>query len=78
VDLQLSYCHARLALLLQISQTRLGASAVLNAGLLPAIIASGLFATDPDLGVGEFFCHVSHGSLLTILDIEGPGALAKV
>jgi nuclear pore complex protein Nup205 len=54
IDMQLSYCHAKLALLLQISQTRLGAVAVLNSGLLHSIKISGLFTTDPDLGVGEF------------------------
>jgi nuclear pore complex protein Nup205 len=52
--MQLSYCHAKLALLLQISQTRLGAVTVLNSGLLHSIKVSGLFAVDPDLGVGEF------------------------
>lgn len=54
VDLQLSYCHARLGLLLSLSQTRFGAAAVLNAGLFHAIKLSGLFATDPDLGVGMY------------------------
>ncbi len=52
--MQLSYCHAKLALLLQISQTRLGAVTVLNSGLLHSIKVSGLFAVDPDLGVGGF------------------------
>lgn len=51
-DMQLSYCHAKLALLLQISQTRLGSVAVLNAGLLHSVKVSGLFTIDPDLGVG--------------------------
>lgn len=53
VDLQLSYCNAKLALLLQIAQTRFGAATVLNAGLFHAIKESGLFVVDPDLGVGE-------------------------
>ncbi|PBP25297.1 nuclear pore complex subunit [Diplocarpon rosae] len=61
VDMYLSYCHARLALLLSLSHTRLGASAVLNAGLFHIVKASGLFAIDPDLGV----------------DIGGPGAVDK-
>ncbi|KAE8442005.1 hypothetical protein EG329_003941 [Mollisiaceae sp. DMI_Dod_QoI] len=61
VDMQLSYFHARLALLQSLSQTRFGAAAVLNAGLFHAVKLSGLFATDPDLGV----------------DIDGPGALTK-
>ncbi|KAH8801581.1 nucleoporin Nup186/Nup192/Nup205 [Xylogone sp. PMI_703] len=51
VDAQLSCFNARLALLLQISQTRAGATAVLNSGLFNAVKVSGLFATDPDLGV---------------------------
>ncbi|TVY84878.1 Nucleoporin [Lachnellula suecica] len=61
VDIQLSYCNAKLALLLQISQTRFGAATVLNAGLFHAIRESGLFIIDPDLGV----------------DIEGPNAVSK-
>lgn len=55
VDMQLAYCNARLALLLHLSQTRFGAAAVLNAGLFHAINQSGLFATDPDLGVSMYF-----------------------
>lgn len=51
--MQLSYCNAKLALLLQIAQTRFGAATVLNAGLFNAIKESGLFAIDPDLGVGK-------------------------
>ena len=52
LDLQLSYCNAKLALLLQLAQTRFGAATVLNAGLFHAIKESGLFVIDPDLGVG--------------------------
>lgn len=52
--MQLSYCHARLALLLSLSRTRHGAAAVLNAGLFHSVKLSGLFATDPDLGVGKY------------------------
>ena len=51
--MQLSYCHARFVLLLHISQTRVGATAVLNAGLFHSIQASGFFSMDPDLGVGK-------------------------
>ncbi|TVY45708.1 Nucleoporin [Lachnellula occidentalis] len=61
VDLQLSYCNAKLALLLQIAQTRFGAATVLNAGLFHAIKESGLFVVDPDLGV----------------DIEGSDVISK-
>lgn len=52
VDMIMSYCNARLALLLHISQTRFGAAAVLNAGLFHSIQESALFSRDPDLGVG--------------------------
>ncbi|KAG9234772.1 nucleoporin Nup186/Nup192/Nup205 [Amylocarpus encephaloides] len=61
LDMTLSCCKARLAVLLQISQTRFGASTVLNAGLFHSIKESSLFSTDPDLGV----------------DIAGPDALSK-
>ena len=65
IDLHLAYCHARLTLLLHISQTRFGATAVLNAGLYHSIQASGLFATDPDLGIGEAFPHFLKSLSLT-------------
>ncbi|KAF1996759.1 hypothetical protein P154DRAFT_472086 [Amniculicola lignicola CBS 123094] len=47
----LSYYDASLALLLRISQTRLGAAYVLNAGLFPAIRESNIFDVDPDIGL---------------------------
>ncbi|KAJ8111259.1 hypothetical protein OPT61_g6106 [Boeremia exigua] len=47
----LSYYDASLALLLRISQSRLGAAYVLNAGLFPAIRDSQIFAVDPDIGL---------------------------
>ncbi|KAI8932148.1 hypothetical protein NX059_011031 [Plenodomus lindquistii] len=47
----LSYYDASLALLLRISQSRLGAAYVLNAGLFPAIRDSHIFAVDPDIGL---------------------------
>jgi hypothetical protein len=53
ISLQLSYFHARLALLLHVAQSRLGASAVLTAGLFHSVKLSGLFAIDPELGVGR-------------------------
>ena len=31
----------------------MGAMHVMNAGIFPAIHASGLFSVDPDIGVGE-------------------------
>jgi nuclear pore complex protein Nup205 len=48
-----SYHVTKLALLLQISQTRYGASAVLNAGFFHAVKESGLFSMDPDLRFGK-------------------------
>jgi len=75
--MQLSYFHAKVALLLQISQTRLGAVVVLNSGLLHSVKVSGLFAIDPDLGVGEFLFHHHQCTLLTNPDIEGPDAVTK-
>lgn len=77
VDLYLSYCHARLALLLSFSQTRFGAAAVLNAGLFHVVGASGLFAIDPDLGVGAFRLLETYVPTLICLDIDGPGSMGK-
>ncbi|KAL1956015.1 hypothetical protein VTO42DRAFT_7830 [Malbranchea cinnamomea] len=57
----LVFYEAQLALLLQLSQTRLGAMYVLEAGLFQAVKDSQLFAVDPDIG----------------LDIENPDALRK-
>lgn len=57
----LSYYDASLALLLRISQSRLGAAYVLNAGLFPAIRDSQIFAVDPDIG----------------LEFDNPNALKK-
>ncbi|POS87792.1 hypothetical protein EPUL_001653 [Erysiphe pulchra] len=50
-DIYLSYCHAKFALLQEISQNRFGATAVCNVDIFNAIEDSGLFAVDPDLGV---------------------------
>jgi len=47
----LSYYDASLALLVRVSQSRLGAAYVLNAGLFAAIRDSRLFAVDPDIGL---------------------------
>lgn len=48
----LAYYDAKLSLLLRISQSKLGAAQVMNAGIFQAVRASGLFALDPDLGLG--------------------------
>jgi nuclear pore complex protein Nup205 len=53
LELQVAYCQAKLALLLQISQTRFGATAIINAGLFQSVKASRLFSVDPDLGAGK-------------------------
>ncbi|EDO00752.1 hypothetical protein SS1G_03225 [Sclerotinia sclerotiorum 1980 UF-70] len=47
----LSDFYARLALLVHISQTRAGATAVLNSGLFHSILVSGLFSIDTDLEI---------------------------
>lgn len=55
------FYKAKLALLLSLARTRIGAGHVINAGLFNAVATSGLFATDPDLG----------------LDIDSPDALTR-
>ncbi|KAI1860218.1 hypothetical protein JX265_010142 [Neoarthrinium moseri] len=50
---QLHYEDAKLALLLQLCQTREGAKNVLHANLFRAIEVSGLFAADPELQVNS-------------------------
>ncbi|EXJ78823.1 hypothetical protein A1O1_09225 [Capronia coronata CBS 617.96] len=47
----LSIFEARMLLLLQLSRTREGASAILDAGLMAATRESMLFRADPDLGI---------------------------
>ncbi|CRK06201.1 hypothetical protein BN1723_001695 [Verticillium longisporum] len=46
---QETYLSSKLALLLQLAQTRIGAKYVLHANLLRALELSGLFAADPEL-----------------------------
>lgn len=48
----LAYYDAKLSLLLRVSQSKLGAAYVMGSGLFQAVRASGLFAVDPDLGLG--------------------------
>lgn len=69
MSLQLFYCNLKLALLLHISQSRFGAATVLNAGLFHSIKVSGLFATDPDLGIDidDENAIIKHYELLTSL-----------
>lgn len=52
--LLLSYYEALLSLLQQLSQTKIGAIHVLNAGLFQAVRESQLFAADPDIGIGWY------------------------
>jgi nuclear pore complex protein Nup205 len=61
IPILLSYYKSILTLLLTLSQSRLGATHVLNAGLFSSIKSSGLFATDPDIG----------------LDVENPDAILR-
>ncbi|KAI9775555.1 MAG: hypothetical protein M1839_001033 [Geoglossum umbratile] len=51
IPLLFSYYEAKLSLLLRISQTRAGATYVLNAGLFQSVRDSQLFSIDPDLGL---------------------------
>ena len=51
MPLLLSYYDSKLALLLTLSQTRVGAAQIVNAGLFQMVRASGLFAADPDFGI---------------------------
>ncbi|MCJ1380040.1 hypothetical protein MMC17_003143 [Xylographa soralifera] len=57
----IDYYETKFSLLLTISQSRLGATQVMNAGLFSSVRLSGLFATDFDLG----------------LDIDNPQATQK-
>ncbi|EDN05953.1 hypothetical protein HCAG_02556 [Histoplasma mississippiense (nom. inval.)] len=57
----LVYYDAHLSLLQQLSQSRIGAERILDAGLFQAVKESQLFATDPDIGI----------------DIGNPDALRK-
>jgi nuclear pore complex protein Nup205 len=49
----LVFYEAQLALLEQLSQTRAGATHLLDAGLFEAVKESQLFAADPDIGLGN-------------------------
>jgi nuclear pore complex protein Nup205 len=60
IHLALAHYNAQLSLLLQVSQTRLGATHILNVGLFNAIRQSQLFAADPDIGVGEYSSKLDH------------------
>ena len=53
VPLLLSFYRSKLSLLLTISHSRTGANQVMTAGLFETVRESGLFAVDPDLGLGK-------------------------
>jgi nuclear pore complex protein Nup205 len=46
------FYEAQLAMLEQLSQTRTGATQLLDAGLFEAVRDSQLFSADPDIGLG--------------------------
>ncbi|KAL8700464.1 MAG: hypothetical protein Q9224_000954 [Gallowayella concinna] len=89
IPLLLTNYKTKLALLLTLSQTRAGATHVINAGLFPTIRDSGLFSVDPDLGIGTllFGPHCSSSSpcaaptnkaiALEDIAIDNANALAK-
>lgn len=72
----LSFYTAGLTLLLRISQSRHGAAQVMNAGLFNAIRESGLFAADPDIGLGTYqLLPLMLDQANNIPDIDNPAAL---
>jgi nuclear pore complex protein Nup205 len=74
------YLTAKLALLLQIAQTRQGAKYVLQAGLFRALELAGVFAADPELEVDaeDIRALEKHYSLLVALArIVGAAVLAR-
>jgi nuclear pore complex protein Nup205 len=80
VSVLLSHYDASLALLLRISQSRLGAAHVLNAGLFAKIRASGLFATDADIGLGlddSDALGKYHALMLSVLRVVNTAVLAR-
>ncbi|KAL8824797.1 MAG: hypothetical protein Q9170_008039 [Blastenia crenularia] len=75
--LLLAYYDSKLALLLTLSQTRHGATQIMNAGLFQMVRDSGLFSVDPDIGIGTMHTLICFDSPLTIVAIDNPDALAK-
>ena len=66
VALLLSYYKSKLSLLLTVSLSRAGAASLMNAGIFSAVRGSGLFSTDPDLGLGMLFVLLVKSGLLTM------------
>ena len=77
VPLLLSYYKGKLSLLLRISQTRLGAGLLFDAGLFQAVQESGLFSVDPDIGIGKLASQSTCRTWLIHTDIDNPEALKK-
>ncbi|KAL9603047.1 MAG: hypothetical protein Q9219_001411 [cf. Caloplaca sp. 3 TL-2023] len=76
--LLLAYYDSKLALLLTLSQTRHGATQVINAGLFQMVRDSGLFSVDPDLGICTSNIHAFSSAWdLTAVAIDNTHALAK-
>ncbi|KAK1831758.1 nucleoporin Nup186/Nup192/Nup205 [Podospora conica] len=74
------YGAAKLALVLQLCQTRAGAKHVVQAGLFRALEASGVFAADPELeiGAGDVRGLERHyGLLVTLARIVGAAVVAR-
>ena len=76
VSLLLSHYKCKLSLLLTISQSRSGATEVLNAGLFSAIRASGIFSVDPDIGLGQSLVF-NLIAMLIELETDNPQALRR-
>ena len=77
IPLLLTFYESKLALLLTVSQSRVGAMHVINAGFFPAVRASGLFSVDPDIGVGKLSNSGEYKTSLTISEIDNPEALSE-
>lgn len=76
IPILLSCYESKFSLLLSIAQTRVGAVNVMNSGLFQAIVASGLFSVDPDIGVG-MFSRIAAVKKLMYAGIDNPEALSK-
>ena len=77
IPLLLAYYDSKLALLLTLSQTRHGATQVINAGLFPMVRESGLFSVDPDLGICMLDPFAPWDCGLTTAAINSADALGK-
>lgn len=76
IPILLSCYECKFSLLLSIAQTRVGAVNVMNSGLFQAVIASGLFSVDPDIGLG-MYTRIAAVEMLMYAEIDNPEALSK-